>query len=274
MIDGVSVGGNNIEIVIESQLVNTEAIDVQLKGQDRSDLDMLVSGQSQLVDSSIVGEDIDESHVDLHISDAQPVHLKEGVIDHVQKLRLHWVIHEEDLSISPVLLFLTDSISHQKSEEIGYASEGILQDLDPPVSECMKINKGVTEMTALNHLFSGEIHIEKLVECHNSHVEDGAIHHHKSIVAVENLIDIVTVQIGYVFNLNVFLNGDTSGLIVDSKSDPTVVSIADQSNKPIVASNLDILEVVRGAELFLSDVVFLGDTDVRTARAVEHEVVA
>lgn len=105
-------------------------------------------------------------------------------------------------------------------------------------------------------------------------MEDRAVNNHKRIVAEQNLIGIVAVQVGDVFNLDIFLNSHTRGIVVDSQSDTAVVSVADESHEAIVAANLDVFEVVRGAELFLGDVVFLGDGDVRAGGAVEHEVIA
>lgn len=173
-----------------------------------------------------------------------------------------------------ILLFLTHSISDQKPEEVGHSGEGILQNLDPPIGEGVEINKGVTEVAALDDLLGGQIDIQKLVECHDSHVEDRAIDHHKRIVAKQNFIGIVAVQVGDIFNLDIFLNSHTWGIVIDSQGDAAVVSVADQSHEAVVAANLDVFEVVRGAELFLGDVVFRGDGDVRAGRAVEHEVIA
>jgi hypothetical protein len=70
------------------------------------------------------------------------------------------------------------------------------------------------------------------------------------------------VQVGDVLHLDVVLDGHS------------VCAVADQAHEAVVASDLGGDEVVGGSVLLLSDVVFLGDGDMRTGGAIEQEVIA
>jgi hypothetical protein len=82
------------------------------------------------------------------------------------------------------------------------------------------------------------------------------------------------VQVGDVLHLNVVLDGHSGRLVVNAQGDSAVCAVADQAHEAVVASDLGGDEVVGGSVLLLSDVVFLGDGDMRTGGAIEQEVIA
>ncbi len=96
---------------------------------------MLVSRQSDLIDSLVVGKDVNQSHVYLEVSNTQLIKLQEGVVYHIQKLRLQRVKHKEYLSVCLVLVFPTHSISKGHSNQVWNSCEWIFQDLYSSVGD-------------------------------------------------------------------------------------------------------------------------------------------
>jgi hypothetical protein len=62
-------------------------------------------------------------------------------------------------------------------------------------------------MAAFDQFTRGQVDVKELVVDNFSHMEKSAIHHCYSIARIHDLIHVETVQVGYVLNLHVVLDG-------------------------------------------------------------------
>jgi hypothetical protein len=196
------------------------------------------------------------------------------VVNDIEELWLEGIDHQEDLSIGLILLFSADSVPEGKADEVRDPREGIFKDFNLSLGERMVVYEDIAEVGASKHLFCRQVDVEKLVEGYQSLVEECAINNNQRIVPESNLINIIAVKIGDIFDFDVVLDCDSGILIVDSKGDAAVGSIGDESNKAVVASDFGGHEIVGGAVLLLGDVVFLAHGNVVVVAAVDDEIIS
>lgn len=171
-------------------------------------------------------------------------------------------------------MFTTNSISKGNSYQIWYSCEGILKNLNPSVGDDVKINKNIRHVEIFSDCFSCEIDKQKLIVDDYSLIVDCAVNNDEVILSENNLINIIAMPKGNIFHLDVVLNDDSLLWIVYSKSNTTVSSIGDESNKTIVASNFDRNKIIGSSILFLGNVVFGLYGDAIVVGSVEIEIIS
>jgi len=80
-------------------------------------------------------------------------------------------------------------------------------------------------MTAFDKLASCQVDIEKFVIYKFSHMKVSAIHYRYAIAWIHYLIHIEAVQVSYVLNLHIVLNGHSWWLIIHTDRDAAVGSL-------------------------------------------------
>lgn len=194
LVDRVAVGHDNVEVIVEAQLVDSEPVHVHLHLELRPDEYVLVRRKPQLIKTLVVDQDIDEVHVNLEVSYREGVQLEESVVDHLDQLRIQGVIHHEDLDVCLVLVLGTDSVPEVHSHQIGNSAEGVLNHLDPPLRNKVVSHEGVLEVPTLDNLPVGHIDKDELVEVDLPHDEGSAVRHNVGPSMGQNLIDVVAMQ--------------------------------------------------------------------------------
>ena len=90
----------------------------------------LVAVESQLVNTPIIGQDVNHPEMDLVICNGELGNAQESVVYDFQQLRFERVEHEEYFRIGLVLMLHADTISQQETVEVGNVRKRILDDLD------------------------------------------------------------------------------------------------------------------------------------------------
>jgi hypothetical protein len=197
----------------------------------------------------------------------------ESVVNNIKNLRIQGISDEENLNVSVIPMRLVNSISGNDSQNVEDPVEGVFNDLNVPLAHMVVVHKGISSLASEDFLSCGQINIQEVIFDQFTHFHSTAVDHCESVVSGENLIDVVTVKIGNVFNGDNLVDSYARVVVVGTDDQLRHVTVDDQTKKPAVGFDFGSGEIKVLREVGFVDLILWHNVDVVLDRTVYVKIV-